>query len=308
MSPVDSRHEGEDEALQRLIRTWKGDREVSLSALEEEALTAYVMGIASPPQIAGIQAILIQSPEFRRQLLELMQISSGAFSEEQRVAFERATPPAISQDRDLSRLASELAPDSAPPKREGLAERRRRPGWVDWLVSGWAVTATVAAGALLVMVLRPPGPSENQPELTIGDKHPALVDAPVAPATPVPTGHPLVVLGVLETITLRGPSRGTPSVASPVFKIRALTKAIELRLEPPDVPHRSLVRVTVTGPGGTPLVQAVLPVEDVSRDRGLVILAREDFRPGPYVVTVVGHRDTILEQVRYTFSILVGEH
>jgi hypothetical protein len=287
--------EREDGALLRLLRAAIGKQGEGLSSVDEETLTAYVMGTASPAQSAAVQTALTKSAEFRRQVLDLMQISAGAFTTEERQAFEQATAPSLEEVRKLASLANELTPLAAAPARTTILKPGPRRGWLEWAVGGWAVTATVAACALFVVMSRStsvgPRPLRIQtPSGPIGQKQP----------------HTPFTMGVVETITLHGMSRGAAPETLPSITVGTSTRIIQLVAEPPDVPDGSTVRVTLTAPDGRLLVDGMRPVEDFSGTRALTIQTQEAFPPGRYVLAITGQRGSLREEVSYPFAIKVA--
>jgi len=302
-------HEREDQVVLRLLRTAIGKQGESLPGVDEETLTAYVMGTASPTQNATVQTALIGSAEFRQQVLDLMQISSGSFTEEERQAFKQAKPPSLEEVQKLAGLANELDLKAAPARRVVLKPDARH-GWLEWVLGSWAVTATVAACALFVVMSRstspPAGPRLPKTQIpsqaagSAGRQGASGTSGQEQPQAPI-------TIGLVETIELRGLSRGG-ELKTPVARVRTLTRIIQLKAEPPDVPDGSVVRVTVTDPGGRLLVDEMLPVEDFSGTRAFVIQTQATFRPGRYVLAVVGHRGSLREEVSYPFAIKVDAH
>jgi hypothetical protein len=63
----------EDELLNRLIRASRGTRPVHFVRPNDEAITAYVLGAATPEQVRRVQAALTQSEGFRSEMLQMME-------------------------------------------------------------------------------------------------------------------------------------------------------------------------------------------------------------------------------------------
>jgi hypothetical protein len=294
MSLSEDPREREEGALLRLLRAAIGKQGEGLSSVDEETLTAYVMGTANPAQSAAVHTALTKSADFRRQVLDLMQISAGSFTAKERQAFEQATAPSLEEVRKLASLGNELEQQVAAPAAPAIMKPVLRRGWLEWALGGWAVTATVAACGLFVVMSRSTSVGPRPPRI----QTPSGAVGPKQPPSPF-------TLGVVETITLRGMSRSAAPEALPSIRVGPSTRIIELVAEPPDVPDSSTVRVTLTAADGRLLVDEMHPVEDFSGRRALAIQSQVAFWPGQYLLTIAGQRGSLREEVSYPFAIKV---
>jgi hypothetical protein len=292
----------DDAALLRLLRAARRRHGVAGDPIDEAALTAYVMGTASPAESATVQAAMLRNPEFGRQVLDLMQAAERTSSPEERRAFEQAAPPSLEQTTQLAALAAALGPATAAPARKINLGASSRRGWIEWALGGWAVTATAAACALFVVMSRTtPTGTHSQPGETPGTSTPGG-----STSTGQRSPQPPFAIEVLETIKLRSPSRGSGSETPPTISVGPSIRVIHLSADPPYVPKGSRVRVTLTGPDGKLLLDETHPVEDFFGSRTLALQSQHVFQPGPYELTIAGKADGTAAVVQYPFVIRVN--
>lgn len=298
----------EDEALLRILRAGTRKQGDEVALVDEETLTAYVMGTANQAESAAVQDALHRSPELRRQVLDLMQGAETPSTAEERRTFDRTTPPSTVRNPQMAALVKAMGSPTAAAVRKIAWGRSSRRGWLEWALGGWAVTATVAACALFVLISRtappsvatvPPG-TQVSPGVTGGTNASGGLESPRSQQP-----QPLFAIVVLETIRLRGPSRGVGSDTVATYPVSPSTRIIQLSAEPPDVPDGSRVRMTLIGPDGKLLIEETRPVEDFSHSRTLALQSQQEFQPGRYVLTIAGRRGNTIEQIRYPFVIRV---
>jgi len=291
--------EREDDNLLRLIRAGARKNEIALGQVDEESLAAYVMGTASPAQEARVRVALIGSAEFRRNLLELMEAASTPSTARERQAFERAVVPPMEGVSEME------LPDSDPEQRTNTVRKtvHTTPGrhrWIEWALGGWAAAATATALALF-MISRLPSPPGGVE--TNGSYRPSRPngETPGTSATPNPNRY--FALSIAEPLVLSGPSRGSAAKTIPVLKVDSLATAIQVKVDPPDVPDGSQVRVTLNSPDGDTVLDEKHAVEDFFGGRVLVLQSRQGFRSGRYVLTISGRRGSTRQEVSYPFMI-----
>jgi hypothetical protein len=134
-----------DELLNRLIRTSRGSRPAHSVRPDDEAITAYVLGTATPEQVECVQAALAQSGDFRREVLQMIEdvealSVSGAVDTHARV-------PAAPRYRDFLKRYGKPAPE-AMSRRWGWAWLRR---FASVRVYAPAAVATAVIVGLLVL-------------------------------------------------------------------------------------------------------------------------------------------------------------
>jgi len=286
-------HDHAEEALLRLIRTANEALGSDMVRIDEEAITAYVMGTANPGQEAVIQSALARSAEFRNQLLELMRASVVPATADEQGAFSRAIPPTIEEIQRLAAFARRLERQQATADAKTTVRSTPRRRRMEWILGGWAAAATVVAGGLIVVMTQSP---RTVP--------PPFVAHPVpGPPEPVPGSFDLEVVDV---ISLRGPSRGTEPAPPPVIMIPATAKTVYVRAEAPDLPEGSLVRLSLQGPGGSILVRDSLRIEDLFMGKALALHSQNGFQHGVHVLTIAGARAGAPDSVSYAFSIEIA--
>jgi len=298
--------EREEEAVRRLLHAWVGKQGDGLTRVDEETLTAYVMGTASPAQTAAVQAALIKSAEFRQQMLDLMRISTGSFTTEERQVFMQATPPPLEEVRKVTRLANQMGPKVGPSPRTTVLEPRQRRKWIEVALGGWAVTATVAACAIFVVMSRitPLPPGSGLPKMQIPSETSGPAGQQGSSLTPGQgKAQAPLTIGVVQTITLRGPSRGSAPGGSPVIAVSPSTRIIQFQVDPPDVPDDSRVHVTLTDPAGRLLIDEMHPIGDFFNGKTLALQSRRAFLAGRYRLTIVGQRGVAAVAIQYPFLI-----
>jgi hypothetical protein len=273
----------EEESLVRLLRAGAQKTGDGVESVGEDSLTSYVLGTASQAQVDEVKNSLLRSPGLRQRVLQMMQTAGVPSSEGERASFEEAVPPPLMSVPTLAALAREM--EHAPPDTRVKAKPPSGRAWLEWMLGGWAVAATAAAGTMLVFVL-----------------HPA--PAPVATA-PKPGGlEPSIshlTLDVVPTVSLGGSSRGGGSPDNG-FRVAATARSLQLRVDPPDVDDGSSVRVTILGPDGGQLIQETLPVGEVWGS-ALILHSKTGFEPGRYVLRMEGERESHPETVTIPFHL-----
>lgn len=140
----------EKRALDRLIRAALERPLAEYERPTDDAITAYLLGVAEPEQQEDVQSALVSSPEFRAEMLEAARDLERLDSEAVGAAFEAATAPVAP---DLRAFLGGQPPEARREKRP----ERRTPGVfreiLDSLRPPWRVPVMAVAAAAAVAVI-----------------------------------------------------------------------------------------------------------------------------------------------------------
>lgn len=280
-SPLDR----DEEAVVRLLRAARRDETSEAGIPDEDALTAYAMGTASPEQVEMVQAAMVRSPHLRRALLDVMEAARGESTSAERLAFDRSAVPSLQE------LETEAPYFPRQGRERSISRGPTTRRWVNWALGGWAVAATASACVLLVLDLK------STPVASQGSQSGApRVSPPRASSSPI-------TLEAMASIRLIPPSRSSSRPDIPTVAVLPSSTALGITVDPPDVPGGTQVHVTLTGPSGGVLVSDTRPVEDFAPPKALLVRTDAALQPGTYTLYLSGNRDGSPEEVRYSFRI-----
>ncbi len=317
MSPDEPALDPDDVALARWIRATRPPEDDAAPGVPPDLLRAYVLGTASAAERTQVRLALARSARLRRELLELSASLASVAGPDAQGEFDRAQPPPIESMAAWRALADADAA-AVPPSRTGAAgvSRAMRPRarrivpWMTWAAGGWAALATAACVMLVVGPLQRGAParlpSAPGPLPVAPAPAPSPGTAPAGPPSPAPsppTAAPLTL--ELAPPAIRAELHSMRGENGPTrIAVAAGTRALELRLEPPDVPDDAVVRVTLARLDGTRLLESRHPVREFFGGRRLVLRSARPFAPARYRLTIAGVGALSDESVSYEFELV----